>query len=415
MNPLYQYYYIPHSRQRFEILLNETGSIRRNSCTCITTMGGTVFVPPIWKTKWFKCGSFNAATATATKTKGNLRAMSTPTAHLAPSVLYPHDYHTAMVHASGLSYFYSSQPGSSQFPPDEEVVERAFWQGTPTVLEELRQGTDDECHQAGAFLSRLIIAYYVLTHHTVKLVSKDQDRPNDPLSLSTQQSRLICQTWASAACSVDHSSDGETQTPPRPKHRNRRGGAARPDSSSTISGSDKPTFFGHLNNIEKVCKTVDERMQKRKVEKEWSSKVVSETARLRDEDNPKENMNTKMHGERPPSNDNADIAQVDAFDDDSDLLGLGTAQPHDRDLESAMEEVPTSQPQERYLSLSHLSQISPTGSLGASYAPINGNHLAVPVTSEMLSVLYVPDAITVASKDPAAPTSLSGRRGKCLP
>lgn len=156
-------------------------------------------------------------------------------------------------------------------------------------------------------------------------------------------------------------------------------------------------------------------MQKRKVQKEWSSKVVSETARLRDEDDPKENMNTKMCGEKPSSNDNADLALVDAFDDDNDPLGLGTVQSYDRDRESAMEEIPTSQSQERYLSLSHLSQISPTGPLGASCAPINGNHLAVPVTSEMLSGLNVADAITDASKDPAALTSLSSRRGKCLP
>jgi hypothetical protein len=60
-----------------------------------------------------------------------------------------------MVKASDHSYFYSLQPSSSQFPRDEEAVERAFWQSTPTALEELRQGTEDECHQAGAFLSRL--------------------------------------------------------------------------------------------------------------------------------------------------------------------------------------------------------------------------------------------------------------------
>ena len=60
-----------------------------------------------------------------------------------------------MVQASDLSYFYSSQPSTSQLPRDEEAVERAFWESTPTALEELRQGTEDECHQAGTFLSRL--------------------------------------------------------------------------------------------------------------------------------------------------------------------------------------------------------------------------------------------------------------------
>lgn len=60
-----------------------------------------------------------------------------------------------MIQASDLSYVYSLQPSSSQFPRDEEAAETAFWQSTPTALEELKQGTEDECHQAGAFLSRL--------------------------------------------------------------------------------------------------------------------------------------------------------------------------------------------------------------------------------------------------------------------
>jgi hypothetical protein len=124
-------------------------------------------------------------------------------------------------------------------------------------------------------------------------------------------------------------------------------------------------------------------MQKRKVQKEWSSKVISETARLRDEEGRlKENMtaNTNtMHGERTPTYcDDADIAHVEAFGDDDDgdkdLLGLGTPQSDDdRDRASMMEEVPTSQSQERYLSLSRLSHIFPTESLGASCAPINGS------------------------------------------
>jgi hypothetical protein len=84
----------------------------------------------------------------------NLRTMSTPTVHLAPLLSFPHDYHTAMVQASDLTNFYSLQPSSSQLPRDEEAVSRAFWQSTPTALEELREGTDDECHQTGAFLSR---------------------------------------------------------------------------------------------------------------------------------------------------------------------------------------------------------------------------------------------------------------------
>lgn len=71
--------------------------------------------------------------------------------------------------------------------------------------------------------------------------------------------------------------------------------------------------------------------------------------------------------------------RVEAFDDDvdNDLLGLGTPQSSDDDRhgepDSMMEEVPTSQSQERYLSLSPLSQIFPAEVHGASCAPINGS------------------------------------------
>jgi hypothetical protein len=78
--------------------------------------------------------------------------MSTPTVQLAPFLSFPHDYYTAMIQASDLTNFYSLQPSSSQFPRDEEAVERAFWQSTTTALEELREGTEDVCHQKGAFI-----------------------------------------------------------------------------------------------------------------------------------------------------------------------------------------------------------------------------------------------------------------------
>jgi hypothetical protein len=39
----------------------------------------------------------------------------------------------------------SSQPGSSQPQRDDpEMMERAFWQSTPTALQELRQGSEKE-------------------------------------------------------------------------------------------------------------------------------------------------------------------------------------------------------------------------------------------------------------------------------
>ncbi len=185
------------------------------------------------------------------------------------------------------------------------------------------------------------------------------------MSLSAEQSRLIRQTWASAACTgIVRSSAGETQTSSRPRfRRNRRGGAAKPDSANITSASttlsnpattDNSPFFGHLKKIEKVCKTVDERMWKRKVQNEWSTRMLSTTSRLRDEEDLNYKTNTCMRGERSPRNDNADLAQMnDAFtfhnDDDNDRLGLGMPQS-DRDSESMELEVPTSQSQERYLS-----------------------------------------------------------------
>ena len=108
-------------------------------------------------------------------------------------------------------------------------------------------------------------------------------------------------------------------------------------SPTVISSIDKLTFVRHLKKIEKVCKTVDERMQKRKVQKD-------------------------REGSR--NDDNADMVLVDDKDP-FDLLGLGMpVQSADRELESMEEEVvPTSQSQERYL--------SPFGA--STCAPINGS------------------------------------------
>ncbi|KAI0292037.1 hypothetical protein BC826DRAFT_1105751 [Russula brevipes] len=68
-----------------------------------------------------------------------------------------------MARDSPSSYFYSSQPSSSQSrPDDDDEVDRAFWQSTPTCLEELRQRTDDECpllsQPLGASLTRDLTA-----------------------------------------------------------------------------------------------------------------------------------------------------------------------------------------------------------------------------------------------------------------
>ena len=118
--------------------------------------------------------------------------------------------------------------------------------------------------------------------------------------------------------------------------------------------------------------------------------MICETERLRDEANLE---NVDVHaGERPDRNDNADMVEVDAFDDND---RFGTAQS-----ESVEEEVQTSQSQERYLSTFHLSQlVVPTEILGAPAHPINDNHVSVAATS-----VTSPGPVTIAilSEDPPA-------------
>jgi|SRR5712672_2175856 len=98
-----------------------------------------IFVPSIWKVKTEVVHPCSHQQATSLCT--------TITCHM----------------ARDFSYLGSSQPNSSQSSCDnardeEGAVERAFWQSTPTALEQLRRGADDECHQTRArallFLSR---------------------------------------------------------------------------------------------------------------------------------------------------------------------------------------------------------------------------------------------------------------------
>ena len=112
-------------------------------------MGGGVFVPPIWRASWqvWFCSMQPQERKDDEHTNGPPR--------LSSLFSFPHACYTAMVQASDLPYVYSLQCSSSQLPHDEEAAEKAFWQSTPTALEELRDGTEDESHQAGAPLSRL--------------------------------------------------------------------------------------------------------------------------------------------------------------------------------------------------------------------------------------------------------------------
>jgi hypothetical protein len=181
-------------------------------------------------------------------------------------------------------------------------------------------------------------------------------------------------------------------------------------SASPVLSTDKSIFFRRSEDIEKVCKKVDERMQKRKVQNRLLTKMSSTTARLRDEEEDlKENMKPHMHGERSHRTDNANTAQVDdaSNDHDNSRLGLG-APPSDREPESMEEVVPTSQSQERYLSLSQM-ELDRIGSFDAPCTPISRNDVDVPAISSG------PVSEPVSSEDPAAFLGLPSRRGKCLP
>ena len=124
--------------------------------------------------------------------------------------------------------------------------------------------------------------------------------------------------------------------------------------------------------------------------------MISETTRLRDE---ADSENANMHGERPLCDDTVDVAEVDAVDDNHP----GTPQS----------EVPTSQSQERYLSVFHLSQTEFLGGPCAA-APINGNYVGVALTS--VKSPAGPVTTDISSEDPGAPVpGLLSRHDKCLP
>jgi hypothetical protein len=139
-------FYIANSSSDF-LADNETGDTRlnstRNSSNILHPMGKRLFCSPDLEGRDH---SFNATT-----TKRNDEFTNGPPRPLYSFLPPPLP---AMVRARDLSLLFSSQPSSSQNPCDEEAVERAFWQSTPTALEELKKGTDDESHQAGAILSR---------------------------------------------------------------------------------------------------------------------------------------------------------------------------------------------------------------------------------------------------------------------
>ena len=203
----------------------------------------------------------------------------------------------------------------------------------------------------------------------IAVVTDEQDRPEDPLCFSTQQSRLIRQTWTSSPTRSVGGADGETRTSSHPSRRqsSSRDGAG-PKNSTFAAAPD--SIFRQLKNIEKVCRIVDERIQKKKTQKEWSTRIISETARLGRDEESVEDMPVRR--ERAHPSGDADSAKFDntpaTFDD-------RLVKPR------LMEEVvPTSQSLERYLPLSPLSQTAPIGPLDASRAPNDDDLLDVAVT-----------------------------------
>jgi hypothetical protein len=198
------------------------------------------------------------------------------------------------------------------------------------------------------------------------------------LSLSTEQSRLIRRTWASAAANTAvRRPDSETlgQTPSLTHSRRRhagRGGAAEAEAMAmafiTPMCPDDNSIFREIKNIEKVCIAVDKRIEQRRAQKEWTTRVVAETARLRDEDdsdgedgrddghansNSADSESRRVHVDverspsyRPPrSHIEAHVAEVDhRLDlDDYNVGRLGVTRTE------STHEVPTSQSQERYI------------------------------------------------------------------
>jgi hypothetical protein len=147
----------------------------------------------------------------------------------------------------------------------------------------------------------------------------------------------------------------------------------------TIPKCPDDSIFREIKNIEKVCLAVDERIQKRRALKEWTTRVTSETAHLRDRDDDDVDSE-RLHVEGSPSRrprtvEAHDVTDVldNRFDDNRGHLG--TTQ--------STQEVPTSQSQERYLSLSFpsLSQIGPTDCLDARHAQFDDDHVGVTVAS----------------------------------
>jgi hypothetical protein len=134
--------------------------------------------------------------------------------------------------------------------------------------------------------------------------------------------------------------------------------------------------FRHLKNIKKVCRTVDERIQKKKIHKEWSTKIISDAARLRRDE--EEENSEEGRGEWTLPKRDADGAALDNATPDGRL-----------ETTQSTEVVPTSQSLERYLSLSPPSQSAPTGSLDApSCAQIDNERADVVATdSDMMSSL----------------------------
>jgi hypothetical protein len=310
-------------------------------------------------------------------------------------LLWPFLQKTTIMARNVSDVLFSSLPGSSQSQccDDSEMVERAFWQSTPTVLQELRQGMEEEeeWHRAAREFQLLLLLSFRrratgISHHLYNdrsgAETEYQVRQEETLRLSTEQSRLIRQTWTSTASTVRP--DGETlaQTPGPSSQIHARtchsGHGSATEAAATVTTPMCPddSIFREIKNIEKVCMAVDERIQKRRAQKEWTTRVTSETARLRDDD---ANSNSQgVHVEeaerspsyRPRSHIEAHVAEVDHRSDDYNV--------HPGPTQST-QEVPTSQSQERYLSL--LSQNEPTDCFDARCAQSDDDHVGVTMAS----------------------------------
>ncbi|KAI0260738.1 hypothetical protein BC834DRAFT_505501 [Gloeopeniophorella convolvens] len=222
------------------------------------------------------------------------------------------------------SYFLSSPPRPPQPKDDSDDSDTASWKSTPPAgLEELMRTVAARRHS----VSRRLEAAQGTSFH-----------------VSSTQSGLLRQTWNPPA-SADH--DGEV-----PTYRARR--SHRPSTMANRVADPLPDnfVFKEPKAIGKVSNVVDARVEKKKKVYDWQTKVTGDAVRLSHRKLSKEPLDEDHLPCLVPRSD-ADIGTLE-IEDQSKLV------------------VPSSQSQERYLSMPQLSQEAPVDFFDGSGTLIDG-------------------------------------------